>query len=421
MGNGRLVVVGDVLLDREVFGSVERLCPEAPVPVLAETSTVDRPGGAGLAALLAALPDEAGRTREVVLIAAFSADEAGRRLRQLLADAGVRVIALALDGPTPEKIRMRAGGHLLMRLDRGDGGGTIGRAPAAALAALRQAGAVLVSDYGRGITSHPQLRAALADRAHRGPVVWDPHPRGAPPVPATRLVTPNQAEAKNLTAVHNGPLNGHVPAGAGNGFAVDAPAAATGNGLAGTGNGFAGTGNGFAGTGNGFAGTGNGFAGTGNGFAGTGKGFAGNRNSSNGFAGNGNGRRPDNQGPRAGSPTGQPEPELAAVAAAAIRLRRYWSVGAVAVTVAERGAVLSDGVNPPLLVPVPYTAHGDSCGAGDRFASAAGAALADGATPLAAVTAAVAAATGYVAAGGAVGLTARAGDRMEEIDAANAS
>ncbi len=47
---GPLVVVGDLLLDREVLGRVERLCPEAPVPVLAEESIMDRPGGRSPAA-----------------------------------------------------------------------------------------------------------------------------------------------------------------------------------------------------------------------------------------------------------------------------------------------------------------------------------------------------------------------------------
>jgi hypothetical protein len=62
MNAGPLVIVGDVLLDREVIGTVDRLCPEAPVPVLAQQSTVDRPGGAGLAATLAASSGGPGRS-----------------------------------------------------------------------------------------------------------------------------------------------------------------------------------------------------------------------------------------------------------------------------------------------------------------------------------------------------------------------
>jgi rfaE bifunctional protein nucleotidyltransferase chain/domain len=53
---------------------------------------------------------------------------------------------------------------------------------------------VLVSDYGWGITAQPRLREAIAEVAHRAPVVWDPHPNGSEPVPGVRLVKPNSRE-----------------------------------------------------------------------------------------------------------------------------------------------------------------------------------------------------------------------------------
>ena len=68
-----LVVVGDALLDRDLTGRADRLSPDAPVPVVSGLSEVDRPGGAGLAALLAA---RAGA--EVVLGTALGEDPAGR-------------------------------------------------------------------------------------------------------------------------------------------------------------------------------------------------------------------------------------------------------------------------------------------------------------------------------------------------------
>ena len=71
----RLVVVGDTLLDRDVDGHAERICPDAPAVVLQEQAVVERPGGAGLAALLGAR-DEA----EVTLVTALSDDAAARRL-----------------------------------------------------------------------------------------------------------------------------------------------------------------------------------------------------------------------------------------------------------------------------------------------------------------------------------------------------
>ena len=89
---------------------------------------------------------------------------------------------LGCGGTTAEKVRIRCGEHTLLRLDRGAAEDVIGALGATARRALDEADVVLVSDYGRGITAHPGVRAALERRIGRE-VVWDPHPRGAPPVP----------------------------------------------------------------------------------------------------------------------------------------------------------------------------------------------------------------------------------------------
>jgi bifunctional ADP-heptose synthase (sugar kinase/adenylyltransferase) len=191
----RLVVVGDALLDRDLDGSARRLAPDAPVPVVEDSQERPRPGGAGLAAALAA-----GMGADVTLVCALGDDEAGRRLAALLADAGVRVCDLGLPGGTPEKIRVRAGGRALVRVDRGGEATTCGTLTAEARAALTEADAVLVADYGRGVTSEPSLRAALMGLRGDVPVVWDPHPRGADPVPGVVLATPNAGEARAFAA-----------------------------------------------------------------------------------------------------------------------------------------------------------------------------------------------------------------------------
>ena len=170
----RLTVVGDALLDRDLDGRAERLAPDAPVPVVDAIEARRRAGGAGLAATLAA---RAGF--DVTLVCALGSDGPGEELRTLLGEAGVTVIDLSLDGPTPEKVRVLAGGHPVVRLDHG--AGTHGCGPLAA-DALDGADAVLVSDYGRGVAAEPTVRAALT--RVRVPLVWDPHPRG--PVPGSR-------------------------------------------------------------------------------------------------------------------------------------------------------------------------------------------------------------------------------------------
>lgn len=185
---GPLVVVGDALLDRDIDGRVSRLVPDAPAPVVEDTTTRARPGGAGLTALLTA-----GRGREVVLLAPLGErDPASRELRALL-DGRVRVVPLPSTGTPTEKIRIRTRGRTLLRLDRGGGG--CGEPGPEAVAAIRDAAAILVADYGGGTTAQPRLRALLAERAARVPVLWDPHPRGADPVPGTLLATPNLGEA----------------------------------------------------------------------------------------------------------------------------------------------------------------------------------------------------------------------------------
>lgn len=184
-----LVVVGDVLLDIDLDGVARRLSPEAPVPVISGATERRRPGGAALAALLASRlhPD-------VVLIAALADDAAAAEVTRLLSGR-VRVIAVPWGGTTSVKTRLRAGGHAVTRLDTGGDPGQVGALPDAARQVLRAAEAVLVADYGLGCTSDEGVRAALAVAARRTPLVWDPHPRGAPPIAGARLVTPNESEA----------------------------------------------------------------------------------------------------------------------------------------------------------------------------------------------------------------------------------
>ena len=181
-----LVVVGDVLLDQDVTGTATRLAPDAPVPVVETTGEHRRPGGAGLAATLAAREG-----RDVTLVCALGTDEASEAVRAML-PPGVRLAELPLEGELPVKTRILVEGRPLLRVDRGTG--TPGPPGAGVRAALTGARAVLVADYGQGTVA--AVRGALAEAARRLPLVWDPHPRGPLPVPGSRLVTPNGREAR---------------------------------------------------------------------------------------------------------------------------------------------------------------------------------------------------------------------------------
>ncbi|MGW0838963.1 D-glycero-beta-D-manno-heptose 1-phosphate adenylyltransferase [Streptomyces sp. NPDC002787] len=317
-GRRPLAVVGDTLLDEDIEGTACRLAPDAPAPVVDVTGSRRRPGGAGLAAALAARDG-----RDVLLVTALGDDEAGDAVRRELRGR-VRLVELPLDGTLPVKTRVLAGGRPVVRMDRG--GGTPGTPDAAVREALEGAAAILVADYGRRTAD--AVRDGLAAVALRTPLVWDPHPKGGAPVPGARLVTPNAAEALTLcpgeeTPVRAGvtPADGWCAAGV-----SEAPNAAS-----------------------------------------------------------------------AGEDT-----SLRAYARRGAVLADRWRAAGVAVTLGERGALLTrPGGSTPMLVPAPYRAVGDPCGAGDCFAAATVAALADGALPEEAVQRAVAEAAAFVAAGGA--------------------
>lgn len=196
MNEQLVVVVGDVLLDVDVQTRADRLVPDAPAPVLDEVGRQERPGGAALAAMLAARHPR----QQVVLVAPMADDDAAARVHALLPPA-VEVVAIPCQGRTPVKTRLRARGQTVARLDGGGGASEIGPLTAAAREALHSADAVLVSDYGGGATGHEPLRAALARHATHTPTVWDPHPRGSAPVAGVALVTPNAAEAATLSGL----------------------------------------------------------------------------------------------------------------------------------------------------------------------------------------------------------------------------
>lgn len=197
MSPGPLVVLGDALLDVDVRGTATRFTADGAVPVIDCAQRRERPGGAGLAALLAAVAGD----RDVVLVTGLGDDEPGSRVAAML-DGVVETITLPLRGGTPQKTRVLAGHRAVLRLDCGSGRvGSDTSLPARARTAMRGAGAVLVADYGRGMATHPEVTALLPELAVKLPIAWDPHPRGGRPLPGMRLVMPNQAEAAAFAAV----------------------------------------------------------------------------------------------------------------------------------------------------------------------------------------------------------------------------
>ncbi|MCJ1714886.1 PfkB family carbohydrate kinase [Curtobacterium sp. VKM Ac-2922] len=204
----RVAVVGDTLLDVDVSGTSERLSPDAPVPVVDVRTDDRRAGGAGLVATMLAKDGH-----QVTLVTVLSDDARADELHTLLPD--VRVVAGPSGVATPVKTRVRVGDHALVRIDEGCDTPPVPTVTAAMTAALTGVDAVIVADYGRGVAAAPALRDAIAAVAVTTPVVWDPHPRGAVPVPGITVATPNASEARRFTDL----------AGDGVPFATDAAAA----------------------------------------------------------------------------------------------------------------------------------------------------------------------------------------------------
>uniref|UniRef100_A0A942YAI2 Bifunctional heptose 7-phosphate kinase/heptose 1-phosphate adenyltransferase n=1 Tax=Neobacillus citreus TaxID=2833578 RepID=A0A942YAI2_9BACI len=188
----RIAVVGDTLLDVDVSGTSERLSPDAPVPVVDVATDDRRAGGAGLVASMLARDGH-----DVTLVTVLSDDGRGDEIRALL--PGVRVVAGPSGAPTPVKTRVRVVDHALVRIDEGCATPPVPETTAEMRAALADVDAVVVADYGRGVAASAGVREALEAVARRVPVVWDPHPKGADPVPGVTVATPNSSEARHFT------------------------------------------------------------------------------------------------------------------------------------------------------------------------------------------------------------------------------
>jgi D-beta-D-heptose 7-phosphate kinase/D-beta-D-heptose 1-phosphate adenosyltransferase len=208
-GRPRVLVVGDLLLDRYTWGDAQRISPEAPVLVLRAQRQESRPGGAGgVCAMLRGLEVS------VAAVGIVGSEPDGGELRELLQSAGVETEGVLADPAHATSIKQRFIGlassrhpHQILRVDyesvRTPGPQIIHQLSRAAAAELDRCQAVLISDYGKGVCSSGWLPSLIAAaRARRIPVLVDPALsaeegcyRGA------TLATPNRAEAQHASGL----------------------------------------------------------------------------------------------------------------------------------------------------------------------------------------------------------------------------
>ncbi len=195
----RVLVCGDVMLDRFVYGSVERTSPEAPVPVMALERTSNMPGGAAnVARNVAALGSHA------VLIGIVGADEAADELRRDLSLVSPLQAQLLVDPtrPTTTKTRYVADRQQILRTDV-ELAAPISEAVAASLlaqftAALGETDIVVLSDYGKGALSDSvTARAIAAAKAAGKRVLVDPKSRSFLKYKGATVLTPNKHELQS--------------------------------------------------------------------------------------------------------------------------------------------------------------------------------------------------------------------------------
>ena len=191
----KVLIVGDVMLDRYWFGDVSRISPEAPVPVVRVSHTEDRPGGAAnVARNIASLGGTA------MLLSVIGADEAGGALKKLVEDEGV-LASLHTDATISTIIKLRVIGRQqqLLRID-------FETPPshevlAAKLAEyerlLADCDVVVLSDYGKGGLMHIQRMIALARTAGK-PVLVDPKGDDYERYRGATLLTPNRSEFREV-------------------------------------------------------------------------------------------------------------------------------------------------------------------------------------------------------------------------------
>ena len=195
----RVLVLGDAMLDRFLYGAAERLSPEAPVPVVRLARRDSMAGGAGnVARNLAALGGEP------VLLALAGEDADGAELAALLGPA-----ARLLRAPgrrTTAKLRVIAARQQVVRVDEEEARPATAAEEAALLAALRAAlpgaGALVLSDYGKGVLTEGVCRAAIAAaRAAGVPCLVDPKGTGYARYAGADALTPNAKELAEATGM----------------------------------------------------------------------------------------------------------------------------------------------------------------------------------------------------------------------------
>ena len=195
LNNVRVLVVGDVMLDRYWFGDVSRISPEAPVPVVKVERMEERLGGAANVARNASAIGA-----QTVLLSVVGEDDAGRSLRRLLSEGGIDA-GLQIDREIDTTVKLRVVGRQqqLLRIDfETTPSHEVLQAKLAEFERrLPECDIVILSDYGKGGLTHISEMIRLA-RAAAKPVLVDPKGDEWGKYAGATVITPNRSELRDV-------------------------------------------------------------------------------------------------------------------------------------------------------------------------------------------------------------------------------
>ena len=208
MHGKRIVVVGDLMLDRFVYGDVSRISPEAPVPVLSYKNELINPGGAANVALNLVRMGVG-----VDLIGVTGNDDNANNLIEKINEEPQIKLKHITDPkrPTTVKTRFSSSGQQILRLDHEDnaplGQATFKKLLSAVKSALKKADLLIISDYNKGVIDHSSAQHIVTLAREAGvAVVADPKKLDASAYKGNALITPNIHEFRQMTGL---PLTSH--------------------------------------------------------------------------------------------------------------------------------------------------------------------------------------------------------------------
>ncbi|MBS3135489.1 D-glycero-beta-D-manno-heptose-7-phosphate kinase [Candidatus Woesearchaeota archaeon] len=197
--NKKIVILGDLMLDKYIFGKVDRISPEAPVPIVRVESEKYVPGGAANAAAnVSALGGEAH------LFGIVGNDSAKDIFMDVAKSSFIKTDGVIIDKkkPTIQKIRVLGPIQQLLRIDYEDVdyiSKDIHEAILRKIMVLRNVDAIIISDYAKGTITKDLLGKVIAYAKERNiPVIIDPKPKHAELYVGATIITPNKKEAEEI-------------------------------------------------------------------------------------------------------------------------------------------------------------------------------------------------------------------------------